>query len=431
MWRRLLQLEPLFAASLALLIDQLRSGAPGPAVGASIGRLQAIARMGELRLEVEALRADAQHDSPTAVGAALLVDAMTMHHASVIEVHNSVTQEECLKLARALLAPPAFGGTTVDPVFRNTLWNVKVVTERPRHGAPTPRLFTAPAAGTALQQVAAAVQGGDAHQVVAALSAIIPDPVFRAAATPAALHLVAELVGDPAAEDPSAVLRIIDRAGEEGVRAVFQHLMASGDIAARRRYYDACLTLKAGTRVFMEYLNHQLWYVVRNAASLLGETNAETAVPALGRLLKHDEERVRLAAVAALGQIGGPDAIARLETALYDPSMDVRRRVMSILFTNQEHWSELDGSDPINDIERDEALRLEMVRALGRVNTQAAAHKLQTLVEGKGVDSSVELRLAAMDALAQGHRALAMQVLPKYAYDPFPTIRAKVAQLLR
>ncbi|MEN9818754.1 MAG: hypothetical protein RLZ32_2634, partial [Gemmatimonadota bacterium] len=107
------------------------------------------------------------------------------------------------------------------------------------------------------------------------------------------------------------------------------------------------------------------------------------------------------------------------------------RRVMSILFTNQEHWSELDGSDPINDIERDETLRLEMVRALGRVNTQAAAHKLQTLVEGKGVDSSVELRLAAMDALAQGHRALAMQVLPKYAYDPVPTIRATVAQLRR
>jgi len=30
---------------------------------------------------------------------------------------------------------------------------------------------------------------------------------------------------------------------EEGVRAVFQHFMASGDIAARRRYYDACLRL--------------------------------------------------------------------------------------------------------------------------------------------------------------------------------------------
>jgi len=226
------------------------------------------------------------------------------------------------------------------------------------------------------------------------------------------------------------VLRIIDRSGEEGVRAVFQHLMASGDIAARRRYYDACLRLKAGTRVFMEYLNHSLWYVVRNAASLLGETNAEVAVPALGRLLKHEEERVRIAAVVALGQIGGADALSRLEKSLHDPSMDVRRRVMSILFTNQEHWSELDGSDPVNDIERDEALRLEMVRALGRVNTQAAAQKLQRMVEGQGNDSTLELRLAAMDALVQGHRTLAMQVLPKYAYDPFPTIRAKVAQLL-
>jgi len=419
----------LFAASLALLIDQLRSSAPAPIIGASLGRMEAIARMGSLRLEAEGLRADAQHDSPTAVGAALLVDAMAMHHASVIEVHSSVTQEECLKLARALLVPAAFGGV-VDPVFRNTLWNVKVVTERPRQPAAAPRLFTAPAAGSALQLVAAAVQAGNAHEVVAALAAIIPDPVFRAAATPAALHLVAELVADPGLEDPSVVLRIIDRSGEEGVRAVFQHLMASGDIAARRRYYDACLRLKAGTRVFMEYLNHSLWYVVRNAASLLGETNAEVAVPALGRLLKHEEERVRIAAVVALGQIGGADALSRLEKSLHDPSMDVRRRVMSILFTNQEHWSELDGSDPVNDIERDEALRLEMVRALGRVNTQAAAQKLQRMVEGQGNDSTLELRLAAMDALVQGHRTLAMQVLPKYAYDPFPTIRAKVAQLL-
>lgn len=431
MWRRLLQLEPLFAAALALLIDQLRSGADSATVSASLARLDAIARMGALRLDVDRLREESQQDSPTAVGAALLMDAMVMHHIRIIEIHNSVSQEECLRLARALLAPASFGSGEVDPVFRNTLWNVKVVADRPRPSAMTPRLFTAPAAGTALQQVAQAVQGGDAHQVVAALAAIVPDPVFRAAATPAALHLVAELVADATLDDPSVVLRIIDRSGEEGVRAVFQHLMASGDIAARRRYYDACLTLKAGTRVFMEYLNHSLWYVVRNAAALLGETNAEVAVPALGRLLKHEEERVRVAAVVALGQIGGPDAIARLEKSLHDPSVDVRRRVMSILFTNQEHWSELDGSDPVNDIERDESLRLEMVRALGRVNTQAAAQKLQKLVEGQGNDSTLELRLAAMDALAQGHRALAMQVLPKFAYDPYPTIRAKVAQLLR
>lgn len=431
MWRRSLQLESLFAAALALLMDQLRNPADGAAVGASLSRLEAIARMGSLRLEGEALRVASLQDTATAVGAALTANAMATHQLVSIEVHRTVTRDECLALARALLAPPPMDRVELSPVFRNTLWNIKVVTTVPAPSAAAARRTAAVAPGTVLQQTAAAVKAGNAGEALAVMSAVVSDPVFRAAATPEALKLVAQVVAGPPGPDVAVAMTIIERAGEEGVRAVFQHLMAAEDIAERRRCFDACRNLSTGTRVFQEYLSHPLWYVVRNAALLLGETGAASAVPALGRLLKHEEERVRIAAVTSLGLIGGPDAGARLETALHDSAQEVRQQAMSVLFAHQKPASERFSRGHPSDVNEDSGGQLEAVRALGRVKTQAAALKLEALAAGRTPDATLELRLAAMDALADGHRALAMRLLPRFASDPSTTVRAKVAQLLR
>lgn len=429
-WRRHLQLESLFAASLALLIDQLRSTANGATIGASLSRLEAVARMGSLRLDAEALRAASLLDTATAVGAALMANAMATHQITTIEVHRSVSRDECLALARALMAPAPMDRAEAAPVLRNALWNIKVVASAPAPSSSQARRAASVSPGTVLQHAAAAVKAGNASEVIAVLSAVAPDPVFRAAATPGALQLVADVVANPTGPDLSAAMAILNRAGEEGVRAVFQHLMASEDMAERRRCFDACRDLPKGTRVFVEYLTHPLWYVVRNAALLLGETGATSAVSSLGRLLKHDEERVRIAAATALGQLGGPEARARLETALHDSSAEVRRLAMSVLFANQEHWSERYSRGTTSDVTEDETMRVEMVRALGRVSTQAAAQKLEAMAAGRDPDSTLDVRLAAMDALAEGHRALAMKLLPRFAFDPQPTVRAKVAELL-
>lgn len=426
-----LQLESLFAAALALLMDQIRSTANSATVSASLARLESIARLGSLRLDEGQLRGESLLDTATSVGAALVANAMDTHQLVSIEVHRAVSRDECLALARALQGSPPLTRAESPAVFRNALWNVKVETRVPATAAASAPHASTPAAGTVLQQASVAEKDGNPHAMLAVLTAVGPDSLFRAAATPRGLQLVAEIVVNPGYEALPAAMAVLERAGEEGVRAVFKHLVDSQDAGERRRCFDACRELGSGVRVFQEYLGHPLWYVVRNAALLLGETATAAAVPALSRLLKHDEVRVRVAAATALGQIGGPDARSRLETALHDESHEVRQQAMSVLFANQEHWSERYAKGGASDGSGDGTLRLEMVRALGRMGTESAAQKLQAMAEGRSPDATLELRLAAMDALAEGHRATALRLLPKFAFDPAQTVRAKAAQLLR
>jgi len=67
-------------------------------------------------------------------------------------------------------------------------------------------------------------------------------------------------------------------------------------------------------------------YIVADAVRALGRLGARAAVPALGRLLLEPATQlvIRVAAVKALHDIGGPEALAFVRLALADPSASVR-----------------------------------------------------------------------------------------------------------
>jgi len=67
------------------------------------------------------------------------------------------------------------------------------------------------------------------------------------------------------------------------------------------------------------------WYVVRNAASILGEIATEKCVAPLKRASEHEDERVRWEAAAALGKINSRLADEVLITLLHDESARIRR----------------------------------------------------------------------------------------------------------
>ncbi|WP_439643385.1 HEAT repeat domain-containing protein [Gemmatimonas sp.] len=64
--------------------------------------------------------------------------------------------------------------------------------------------------------------------------------------------------------------------------------------------------MPATLAVARQYSASPTWFVARNAAGLVGEMKSQSAIPDLSRLLKHSDLRVRIAAVVALGHIGGP-----------------------------------------------------------------------------------------------------------------------------
>ncbi|HEV8336853.1 MAG TPA: HEAT repeat domain-containing protein [Candidatus Polarisedimenticolia bacterium] len=70
--------------------------------------------------------------------------------------------------------------------------------------------------------------------------------------------------------------------------------------------------------LLLKRLSDSSWYLVRNAAMLLGQIGGQSLVDPLAGLLQHEEPRVRREAATALGKIGGPRAVAHLRRAVLD-----------------------------------------------------------------------------------------------------------------
>ncbi len=426
-----MQLEPIYATALALLIDQLRSGTDSATVNVSVARLESLARLGSVRLDRERLTREAQQQTATAAGVSLLLETLAEHRLQAIDLHSSITAPEFLQLARALTAPPG----PLNASMVRDLWNVRL---HPARSARTAE--QGPAASAAALAVpgsplvtpsvlTALVARGDVHGLCKQLESISDVATFREAATPVVLAALAEAIGDHTLA-LDVVQPVLERAGDDGVRAVFVQLMAASDLLERRLLYDACLALKRGMAVFLEHLTHPQWYVVRNAVCLLGELQAPGTIAPIGRLLKHDEEQVRLAAVVALGRIGGPEAMSRIESVMFDRSAEVRERALATVFSPAQTGLVETAINPLFDIERDATVSYAVVAALGRVRTSRAAKKLATLCEAAGDDEDVTLRITAFEALAVGHRDVARALLPQFKDDHNPAIRALVARLL-
>ena len=196
--------------------------------------------------------------------------------------------------------------------------------------------------------------------------------------------------------------------------------------------FSSCSPRSTSATVAREYLTHDVWYVVRNAVCLLGETRSQAAIGAIGQALRHTDFRVRIAAVVSLGQIGGPVALARLESVLFDPSVDVRTRALSIVFAAPE-------SEPLPDrlvgvLNEEQAIedQLEIVAALSHLPTPRARQRLQQVCETAANSfEGTELRIAAIEALRRGHPEAAEAMLRKLQDDPSPMVRERIASILR
>jgi HEAT repeat protein len=73
--------------------------------------------------------------------------------------------------------------------------------------------------------------------------------------------------------------------------------------------------------LLLKRLNDPSWYLVRNAALLLGQIGGQSLVEPLATLLQHEEPRVRREAAGSLGKIGGPRAVSHLRKAVLDPEV--------------------------------------------------------------------------------------------------------------
>jgi hypothetical protein len=223
--------------------------------------------------------------------------------------------------------------------------------------------------------------------------------------------------------------RLLVLAGETGADVLIDNLIGSDVTSERRVYLEALRQCPAAVNSLLHLLNDDRWYVVRNAASLLGELGATEADRRLAELMSHREIRVRQAVAAALGRLGTSRSLLALLQGLNDQSPDVRL---------QSVWAVASAKNPravpwiieALDNEQDADVQGALISALGAAPTEDGVSRLTRAAEAGGilVRKPNAIRLRAIEALAEAGTPSARHALQGLLTDRDREIRAAVEQ---
>jgi len=241
--------------------------------------------------------------------------------------------------------------------------------------------------------------------------------------TPAIIRQFAQSL--PLRSDRAPLLLVLKRSGDVGAHALIAHLMAAETLEERRAYFDSIVALRAGIPRLVDALGHPQWYIVRNAAALLGEMRVVEADEALVPLLVHPHARVREAAAAALSRLGTETARAALSELAGGALTDSRPRIAGVEDdTNVGPSARTLESEPDNDV------RLGIIAALGRLATPAAVQRLIRVCTTSAGDTATTLRVAALEALAASRGGASVPVLREFTRDEHPEVRDAARRLI-
>jgi HEAT repeat protein len=226
-------------------------------------------------------------------------------------------------------------------------------------------------------------------------------------------------------------MSVLIRTGEDGADALIEQLTSAQSLTDRRIYFDALVTLNAGVPALMHMLGDARWYVARNAADLLGEMVAEEALGPLAELLKHDDDRVRRAAITALAKLTSPKAVDALRTALRDTSAQVRMQAAAGMGARKGMRTAATLTKALDD-EEDADVQLAIIGSLGRLATTDAVQRLIKLAEPGALfkKKPTAVRVAAVQALGDARTPAAQNALQHLLDDKEKEVKQAVFRLL-
>jgi HEAT repeat protein len=143
---------------------------------------------------------------------------------------------------------------------------------------------------------------------------------------------VLALMDTARAEDGGATVpEVLEPFGDLGVEVLLD-LLAEADRERRAHLLAALRQVARGhLRPVVARLNDPRWYVVRNAANLLGNAGGEEVLDQLAGAARHPSAQVRKEAVKALVVAGGVKAVPHLRTLAGEGPQDVRPTAVSVL----------------------------------------------------------------------------------------------------
>jgi hypothetical protein len=175
------------------------------------------------------------------------------------------------------------------------------------------------------------------------------------------------------------------------------------------------------------------WFIVRNAADLLGEMKVQEAEGALLPLLQHPDDRVARSAANALVALSSPTAFRAVAEVMRDESPRARAQAAAAIAHRRDARSATTLRIALDD-EPDTGVQFALLSALGKVATPDAVQRLirasdpdRKLLGGK----STEFRVAAVEALAEAGGAAALAALESLAKDKDRAVREAATRALQ
>jgi HEAT repeat protein len=229
----------------------------------------------------------------------------------------------------------------------------------------------------------------------------VTDAISQAGAPDVLDALIARLADDDESEPAKRLLSIL---APSHIDELVDMMAAEEDRARRRTFLDVLgREATRDPRQIIERLDDQRWFVVRNLAVVLGRSGNATSVPALRRLLSHDDHRVR---VEVLRSLSGLDTgnVDYFGDALGDTHETVRQAAIAMLGVRGtgESDSLLIGALWSANLDTEEKERV--IRVLGDRSSGDARQALDSLAKKRFTLSAKtrQLRSAARAALEAG-----------------------------
>jgi HEAT repeat protein len=218
---------------------------------------------------------------------------------------------------------------------------------------------------------------------------------------------------------------ILARAGQEGAEALIEHVVSMTNQRDRHLYYAVLRQLNTGAAVLMHMLSDDRWYVVRNAAEMLGELQVKDAEKALTDLLKHADERVRRAATGALMRMGTVRAMHAIQAGLSDAAPDMRMDAAAAIVLRRDPRTSATLLQAL-EAEKDESVQAAFLLSLGKLGTPDAVQRLIRGAEAERTlfkKKTTGFRVAAVHGLSEARTLEAMDALRALQNDRDPEVR--------
>jgi|GEM_PF-1253886 len=192
--------------------------------------------------------------------------------------------------------------------------------------------------------------------------------------------------------------------GDRAAGALLSALAKEEDKYNRARLVRALRTVgKPALQHLRAALESKTWFLVRNALTILTDLASSDMVEDIARTLRHDDGRVRRAAVRALARIGGISTENALAEALPTNDAETQSDILNALATMKAESTVNAIAEFMKGRSRgDDKMRERAAEVLGQIRSARAIPYLADVVRRKGLlggQETPELRVSAARAL--------------------------------